>query len=52
VYHEFQVGESRHAQPTAGRKRIVIEFHTASRQVLEVYYTEYHYLKFSFFRIV
>jgi hypothetical protein len=52
VYHEVQVGESRDPQPNAGKKRFVIEFHTSSRQVREVYYTENHYLKFSFFRIV
>ena len=48
----LQVGESRDPEPTAGKKRFVIEFHASSRQVREVYYTENHYLKFSFFRIV
>ena len=52
VYYEFQVGESRDAKPTAGKKRFVIEFQQSCRRVMEVYYTENHYLKFSFFRIV
>ena len=52
VYHEVQVGESRDPNPNAGKKRFVIEFHTSSLQVREVYYTENHYLKFSFFRIL
>jgi len=52
VYQEVQVGESRDPQPTAGKKRFVIEFHPSSRQLREIYYTENHYLKFSFFRII
>ena len=52
VYQEVQVGESSDPKPTDGKKRFVIEFHTSSRQVKNTYYTENHYLKFSFFRIV
>ena len=51
-YREFDVGQSRDPKPDRGQKRFVIEFHTSSKQVKEVYYTENHYLKFSFFRIV
>jgi hypothetical protein len=52
AYLEVQAGESRDPLPTRGKKRFVIEFHTSSRQIREIYYTEDHYLKFSFFRIV
>ena len=52
TYHEIQVGESRDPAPNAGKKRFVVEFHTSSRQIREVYYTANHYLKFSFFRII
>jgi len=51
-YREFDVGSSSGPNPDRGRKRFVIEFHTASRQVREIYFTENHYLKFSFLRIV
>lgn len=51
-YREFDVGQSSDPEPDRGSKRFVIEFHPPSRQVKEVYFTENHYLKFSFFRIV
>jgi guanyl-specific ribonuclease Sa len=52
LYREFDVGESRDPVPNRGTKRLVIEWHPSSQQVKNVYYTENHYLKFSFFRIV
>src|SRR5687767_7717010 len=53
VYHEVSVGAARKGDPRpAGRKRLVIEFHVTSRQIKEVFYTEDHYLKFSFYRVV
>jgi len=51
-YREFDIGRSSDPKPGRGNKRFVIEFHPSSRQVKEVYFTENHYLKFSFFRIV
>jgi hypothetical protein len=50
-YREFDIGESSDPVPKRGKKRFVIEFHSSSRQVKNVYFTENHYLKFSFFRI-
>ena len=54
VYFEYQVGEARPDDPMGirGSKRLVIEAYTASRKILEVYYTEEHYTKFSFVRVV
>ena len=52
IYLELQVGQSRDLKPNAGKKRFVFEFDISSRKVREVYYTENHYLKRSFFRIV
>ncbi|MEQ1825393.1 MAG: hypothetical protein ABL921_05580 [Pirellula sp.] len=51
-YLEVDVGQSSDPQPNRGTKRFVIEFHTASRRVENIYFTENHYLKFSFYRIV
>lgn len=53
AYYEVAVGAARDGDLRAvGRKRLVIEFHETSRQFKEVYYTENHYLKFSFCRII
>jgi hypothetical protein len=49
MYLEFQVGEDR--EGGAGRKRIVILINTSSLQIEELYYTDEHYEKFTFFRI-
>ena len=52
-YFEVQVG---HAHPgdaePAGRHRLVLEINVSSRQILEIYYTEEHYAKGSFVRIL
>jgi hypothetical protein len=53
VYREVTVGAARQGDfSSGGRKRLVIEVHESSRRIKEVYYTEKHYLKFSFYRIV
>jgi hypothetical protein len=51
-YYEVIVGQSRDPEPTDGCKRFVLMFHVHSRQVLEIYYTDHHYFKFSFFQIL
>ena len=52
-YIECQIGNSRPGDPRpAGKKRVVFEVHAASRRILESYYTEEHYSKFSFWRLV
>lgn len=51
-YYEVQVGQARPEDPRpGGQKRLVLEVNTSSRQVLEVYYSEMHYAKFSFWRV-
>jgi hypothetical protein len=52
-YYEIQVGQARPTDPKGekGTKRLVVEVNTSSKQILEVYYTEEHYAKFTFFRI-
>jgi hypothetical protein len=54
VYYEVQVGQAHplDTQGLAGSKRLVLEVNVGSRQVREVYYTEEHYEKFSFVRVV
>lgn len=53
-YFEWDIGAARDGDPEGKRgvRRFVFEINLSSRQVLEVYYTEEHYRKFSFFRIV
>ncbi len=52
-YVEFQVGSAHAGDPKrAGRRRLVFEVHVGSRKVKETYYTEDHYAKFTFYRIV
>lgn len=53
-YFEVDVGGARPTDPLGirGTKRLVFEINTASNQILETYYTDEHYAKFSFFRIV
>jgi hypothetical protein len=53
AYYEVQVGQARPGDPKGekGQKRLVLEVNTSSKQILETYYTEEHYAKFTFFRI-
>lgn len=53
-YFEVQVGYARPGDPRGddGRKRLVLEVDTSARQIRETYYTEEHYAKFSFWRVV
>jgi hypothetical protein len=52
-YFELQVGEAHpdDSRPR-GRRRLVLEVHQPSRRILEIYYTENHYAKFTFVRII
>jgi hypothetical protein len=50
VYYEYQVGQTRLGE--RGSRRLVVEVNAKSRQILEVYFTEEHYGKFSFVRVV
>lgn len=52
-YIEFQVGEAHpdDSRPR-GRRRLVFEVHQPSGRIQETYYTEDHYVKFTFVRIV
>jgi guanyl-specific ribonuclease Sa len=53
VYYEKQVGQARAGDlRPRGSKRLVLEVNTSSNQVMEVYFTEDHYGKFTFVRIV
>lgn len=54
VYYEMDVGQARPGDPLGerGSKRIVLEVNESSRQIMEVYYTEEHYGKFTFARVV
>jgi hypothetical protein len=54
AYFEQQVGQARPGDPLGqrGSRRLVLEVNVTSFQILEVYYTEEHYGKFSFVRIV
>lgn len=53
-YHEFDVGHARAGDPQGrrGQRRLVIEVVDKSRQIREIYYTDDHYAKFSFVRVV
>jgi len=54
AYYEKQVGHARPGDPQGakGLKRLVLEVNTSSKQIMEVYYTDEHYGKFTFVRIV
>ncbi len=53
TYIECQLGAARPGDPRPkGSYRVVFEVHTASKRILETYYTDEHYAKFSFFRLV
>ena len=54
VYFEKQVGQARPNDPKGqrGSRRLVLEVNEASGQILEVYFTEEHYGKFTFVRVV
>lgn len=53
-YFEKQVGLARPSDPKGqpGSRRLILEVNKSSKQVMEVYYTEEHYGKFTFQRIV
>ena len=52
-YVECQLGNARlgDSRPP-GKRRAVFEVHSATRRIMETYYTEDHYAKFSFWRLV
>jgi hypothetical protein len=54
VYYERQVGQARPGdkQGESGSKRLVLEVNVSSKQIMEVYYTEEHYGKTTFVRII
>src|SRR5437899_3620076 len=54
VYYEVQVGKANENDPLGerGSKRLVLEVNTSSWQIMEIYYTDEHYAKFSFFRLL
>ena len=54
TYLEQQVGQARPGDPQGirGSKRLVLEVNETSKQILEVYFTEEHYGKFTFVRVV
>jgi hypothetical protein len=54
VYYEQQVGQARPGdlRGASGSKRLVLEVNMSSRQVMEVYYTDDHYGKGTFVRLV
>lgn len=54
TYVEADAGHAHPADPRSqrGAWRFVFEFNPKSRQILETYYTEDHYGKFTFFRVV
>lgn len=52
-YCEIQVGAAHPGDDEPkGTRRLVAEFHEKSRQFKKVYYTEEHYRKMSFLRII
>ncbi len=53
-YYEIQVGKAREEDQKGegGSKRLVLELNSKSKQIMEVYYTDAHYTKFTFVRIV
>jgi hypothetical protein len=54
AYFEKQVGHARPGDPKGerGSKRLVLEVNLSNNQILEIYYTEEHYGKFTFERVV
>ena len=54
VYREKDVGQAHPDDPTSprGRRRLVFEVNHKSGKILEIFYTEHHYEKGSFFRII
>lgn len=53
-YYEWDVGQAHQDDTTSrrGKKRLVLEVNASSLEIKEIYYTDEHYAKFSFFRIV
>ncbi|HMP60546.1 MAG TPA: hypothetical protein PKD86_14460 [Gemmatales bacterium] len=53
-YHEVRVGQARPTDPQGlgGVKRLVLEIEAKSRIIREIYYTEEHYGKGSFVRLI
>lgn len=53
AYIECQIGEARPGDPRPrGKCRVVFEVHIATRRIMETYFTDEHYAKFSFVRLV
>jgi hypothetical protein len=54
IYYEKQVGYARlgDKKGESGVKRLVLEVNTSNNQIIEFYYSEEHYGKFTFTRIV
>lgn len=54
TYFEWDVGQARpgDSRGQRGSKRLVLEISEKSGQILEMYYTDEHYGKFTFVRIV
>jgi hypothetical protein len=52
-YFEYPVGTARQGDPRRrGSRRLVLEVHVESRRIVESCFTEQHYEKFSFVRVV
>jgi guanyl-specific ribonuclease Sa len=53
-YFECDVGQARPGDPLGrrGSKRLVVEINGSSFQLMDVYYTDEHYGKFTFYRVV
>lgn len=53
-YVETDAGEARPEDPVSrrGARRFVFEFHGSSKEIRNIYYSDAHYLKDSFVRIV
>lgn len=54
AYFEKQVGSAHSGDPKGqhGSKRLIFEVNSSTKQILEVYYTEEHYGKFTFQRVI
>lgn len=52
VYFEVQVGHGRPGPADRGAQRLVVEIDEKSRQIREIYFTQKHYCKGTFYRVV
>lgn len=51
-YIECQIGQARPGDSSpAGQRRVVFEVHINTKRIMETYYTDDHYAKFSFYRL-